>query len=73
MEFVLVMSVMEQVQPGMFAMALNKLWLPNVNIVPNALQRKICAVALVSLICTASPFHEQPLLANWPIVLQTIV
>jgi exportin-2 (importin alpha re-exporter) len=67
------LTAMDSVQPGIFHMVMDKLWLPSVRSIGQALPRKICGMGMVNILCTASPFLEAPYLALWPNTLRMLV
>ncbi|CCW68184.1 unnamed protein product, partial [Phytomonas sp. Hart1] len=51
---------MEEIQPGLFFMILSKVWLPNMQKITGALERKICVVALARLLCDSESLQKEP-------------
>ncbi len=66
-------SCMNTVQTNIFAMVLDKFYLPNVRAIGQPVQRKLCALALVRLLATTQAFLESPMREQWPVIVRTVV
>jgi exportin-2 (importin alpha re-exporter) len=61
-----VMSVIDALQPGLAAMVLNNIVLPNLQKVHGLVERKICAVGLTRLLLDTPAFLTGDYAAIWP-------
>lgn len=64
---------MDQIQPGIFMMVLNKVWIPSVPKVTGTLDRKICAVAMATMLCKTQQFLAEPYVSVWATLCETVV
>jgi exportin-2 (importin alpha re-exporter) len=66
-------TAVDSVQPGMMALVLEQLWLPNVQKVSGGGDRKLVAVAMTRLLCDTPAMITPPLAALWVRVFQALV
>eukprot|EP00462_Mataza_sp_D1_P023236 CAMPEP_0175130734 /NCGR_PEP_ID=MMETSP0087-20121206/6161_1 /TAXON_ID=136419 /ORGANISM="Unknown Unknown, Strain D1" /LENGTH=952 /DNA_ID=CAMNT_0016412965 /DNA_START=72 /DNA_END=2930 /DNA_ORIENTATION=+ len=64
---------MNAVQPNIFCMVLEKIWLPNIQSILTPLDRKLCGVALCKLLCSSPAMLQQPYVAMWPNMLAGVL
>jgi exportin-2 (importin alpha re-exporter) len=66
----LVVQCLDGVQPGLFQMILDKLWLPNVLKVFGPLERKLCSVAMTKLLVETTSMQQPAYLPFLPRLVQ---
>jgi exportin-2 (importin alpha re-exporter) len=66
-------SLIDNLQPGMFGMVLDKLFLAEVQKVSGTLERKICAVGMTTFLCDYPDLIEGAYAPFWPKVLQALI
>jgi exportin-2 (importin alpha re-exporter) len=66
-------AIMDQIQPGIFMMLLNKIWIPNAGKMTGALNRKICAVGMTIMLCKSPGMLVAPYVSLWPAICESVV
>jgi len=68
-----IVNAMNQIQPQIFHMILSKIWMPAIQSLNGALNRRICAVALTNMLCKSPLMLQAPYVELWPRLCEGVV
>jgi len=64
---------MDKIQPKIFSMILEKVWMAGMESVVDEKDKKICVVGIARLLCQSPELLAEPYLRAWPVLLGGVV
>lgn len=67
------LQTVESIQPKLFLMVLERLYIPDVQKVSGQTERRICAVGITKILTEAPEMLAEPFLSQWSLLLQALI